>query len=305
MNNTPRCANANEPGPTCPWPPPTSACIVIEWCGASNGAWRISSAEPPVKRPRSECSDVTSTASVSDSGGRIDGRRSASIVFPAPGGPKRNMWWPPAAAISSARRAVGCPRSSARSGIFGTDAGSAGTAGSSSVWPYNQATSVARFRGASTVMPSTSAASLAFSGETIAVVNPACRAAMSAGSVPGTERRLPSRPSSASRTAPSSRWPGTMSSAHMIVTARARSAAEPVVGSDAGPKLTETDLSGKLSAELAIAERTLVCAWLTTLSGRPDMRTASLPLEADLKTEASTVTTMPVVPIMQIVLVRL
>ncbi|KPC70987.1 hypothetical protein ADL26_16600 [Thermoactinomyces vulgaris] len=90
----------------------------------------------------------------------------------------------------------------------------------------------------------------------------------------------------------------------MIVSARARSAAEPVVGIDAGPKLTDTDLSGKRRAEFAIAERTRVCAWLTTLSGRPDMRTVSAPFADDLKTEASTVTATAVAPIMQTVLVR-
>ncbi|GAB3647201.1 hypothetical protein GCM10028833_10710 [Glycomyces tarimensis] len=69
--------------------------------------------------------------------------------------------------------------------------------------------------------------------------------------------------------------------------------------------VTDLSLSGNRSAEFAIAERTRVCAWFTTLSGRPDMRTDSLALEADVHTDASTVTTTPVVPIMQTVLVLL
>ena len=83
---------------------------------------------------------------------------------------------------------------------------------------------------------------------------------MSAGSVPGTARRVPSRPSSESRTVSFSFSVGRVSSAHMMVRASARSAAEPVVGIDAGPKLTLTDLSGKRIAEFAIADRTRVWA---------------------------------------------
>jgi hypothetical protein len=90
----------------------------------------------------------------------------------------------------------------------------------------------------------------------------------------------------------------------MIVSASARSAAEPVVGTDAGAKFTVTDLSGKRSAEFAIADLTRVWAWFTTLSGRPDIRTVSAPFAEDLKTEASTVTATAVAPIMQTVLVR-
>ncbi|GAA2164699.1 hypothetical protein GCM10010403_24000 [Glycomyces rutgersensis] len=68
--------------------------------------------------------------------------------------------------------------------------------------------------------------------------------------------------------------------------------------------MTVTDLSGNRKAEFAIAERTRVWAWLTTLSGRPDMRTESAPFAEDLKTEASTTTATAVAPIMQTVFVR-
>ena len=59
---------------------------------------------------------ATSSASASDSGGSNDGRRCASIDFPVPGGPVNSSECPPAAAISSARLACACPRTSARSG---------------------------------------------------------------------------------------------------------------------------------------------------------------------------------------------
>ena len=46
----------------------------------------------------------------------MEGRRWASIDLPVPGGPISSRLWCPAAAISSARRASGCPRTSAKSG---------------------------------------------------------------------------------------------------------------------------------------------------------------------------------------------
>jgi hypothetical protein len=57
----------------------------------------------------------TSSNSAGASGGRIDGKRAASIDLPAPGGPTMSRLWPPAAATSSARLALSCPLMSARS----------------------------------------------------------------------------------------------------------------------------------------------------------------------------------------------
>src|SRR3954468_8533363 len=59
---------------------------------------------------------VISTASSNVGAGRMPGSLRASIVLPAPGGPIIRRLWPPAAAISSARGASGCPRTSERSG---------------------------------------------------------------------------------------------------------------------------------------------------------------------------------------------
>ena len=58
---------------------------------------------------------VTSSASSVESGGSRPGSRRASIVLPAPGGPIMRRLCPPADAISSARRAPACPRTSPRS----------------------------------------------------------------------------------------------------------------------------------------------------------------------------------------------
>ncbi len=112
--STPRWASVASPGRS-PGPPPTIAAAEAVWCGARNGR-TATSGRPGASRPATEWMRVTSRASSSVSGGRIPGRRRASIVFPMPGGPARIRLCAPAAAISSARRARSCPRTSARSG---------------------------------------------------------------------------------------------------------------------------------------------------------------------------------------------
>ena len=81
---------------------------------------------------------VVSMASSSDIGGRIVGMRLASMVLPAPGGPRKIMLWLPAQATSSARLAPCCPRTSRRSTAY--CAASASSARASSC------TGVKRFR---------------------------------------------------------------------------------------------------------------------------------------------------------------
>ena len=73
-------------------------------------------AAPAGSSPATECTVVTSSDSSKVSGGSSPGRRLASIVLPAPGGPTSSRLWPPAAATSSARRPSACPCTSARSG---------------------------------------------------------------------------------------------------------------------------------------------------------------------------------------------
>ena len=49
--------------------------------------------------------------------------RRANMVLPDPGGPCISRWWPPAAATSSARLAIGWPLISARSGAASRTSG--------------------------------------------------------------------------------------------------------------------------------------------------------------------------------------
>ena len=112
-NSTPWWARLISPGRG--WaPPPTSATSETVWCGARNGRSR-SRPTPAGSRPHTEWIAVASSASSNVSGGRMPGTRRAIIVLPAPGGPTIRRLWPPAAAISSARRASVCPLTSAKS----------------------------------------------------------------------------------------------------------------------------------------------------------------------------------------------
>ena len=94
-------------------PPPTRPAAETVWWGARNGR--------RVTRPSGGSSPatlqirLTSIASPSVRGGRIVGSRRARSVLPVPGGPISSTWWPPAAAISSARFACAWPRTSPRS----------------------------------------------------------------------------------------------------------------------------------------------------------------------------------------------
>ncbi len=66
-------------------------------------------------RPTTECILVVSKASSKVIGGKILGKRLASMVFPAPGGPIKIMLCPPAAAISIQRFMDSCPLTSEKS----------------------------------------------------------------------------------------------------------------------------------------------------------------------------------------------
>jgi hypothetical protein len=73
------------PGLAIPAPPPTSAATLEVWWGAMNGG-RVISGVSGDSVPATEWIAVTSSASLSDSGGSSPGSRWASIVFPIPGG---------------------------------------------------------------------------------------------------------------------------------------------------------------------------------------------------------------------------
>ena len=85
--------------------------------------------------PATEWIIDTSSSSRGVSGGRIDGRRWASIDLPAPGAPLIRRLWPPAAATSSARLALSWPLMSRRSGCGPADARSAGSGRDSTCAP--------------------------------------------------------------------------------------------------------------------------------------------------------------------------
>ena len=116
------------------------------------------------RRPAVLAIVAISRASSEEGGGKIEGRARASIVFPAPGLPISNMWWPPAAAISSARRAASCPRIAARSrsGSPSSVEPSAATSpvmSGSGASPFSQRTTAPTCGALCTDTPSTSMAS--------------------------------------------------------------------------------------------------------------------------------------------------
>jgi hypothetical protein len=65
-------------------PPPVKAAMLAEWCGLRNGRRAVNA--PSRISPATEAIIDTSSSSEGDSGGRIEGRRAASIDLP-PGDP--------------------------------------------------------------------------------------------------------------------------------------------------------------------------------------------------------------------------
>ena len=114
---TPRCARLASPGRG-PGPPPTIAAVEAEWCGARNGGSAISG------RPGGRAARRRSGSASPRAPRRVERRQDAREPprehrLPVPGGPASRRLCAPAAAISSARRARSCPRTSARSGCAG------------------------------------------------------------------------------------------------------------------------------------------------------------------------------------------
>ena len=85
----------------------------IVWCGRRTGGRRTSSVIG--RRAATEATAVAESAATSSRSGRRPGMVRASSVLPEPGGPISSIAWPPARAISSARRATAWPLTSARS----------------------------------------------------------------------------------------------------------------------------------------------------------------------------------------------
>ena len=118
----------------------------------------------------------------------MPGRRRLSMVFPLPGGPTNSRLCPPAAAISSARRAVSWPRISLMSGApaVSTASSLAGAiAGSTGASPLKVAISSFRLStGNTAVSPPTTAASAALSRGTNMRRSPRRRAQAAMGKHP-------------------------------------------------------------------------------------------------------------------------
>ena len=268
---TPRLARLTSPGRSTPLPPPVSETGEAVWWGARNGGARavgpLGSGSPTAERMR-----ATSRASSVASGGSRPGRRLASMVFPAPGGPTMSRWWAPAAATSSAWRAMTWPRTSARSGAGGSPlpddtSAAGGRSGHGSSPRSASTTSTRRWAHRTSWRPNTVASATDAAGTTTVFV----LAASTRLTMPRTGRRAPSRPSSPKKARSSSWSPGTWSDAASTPMATARSRPDPALRSDDGARFTVIFRPGKVNPALVTAARTRSRASRQAVSGRPTM----------------------------------
>ena len=273
-NSTPRCAFDTHPGRGMPLPPPRIAGAEALWCGASNGGVRTSSRSgvPPAVRERMA---VTSMAASSSSGGRMLGSRSASMVFPDPGGPVKSRWCPPAAAISRANLPWACPATSDISeGIPCSGISAAGCSRmlSGGYLRFSaeapRATNIsARHLNPLTCIPGMSAASCIFWAGTTTRECPASAAALTAGSMPGMGRIDPSSPTSPRKT--QSPLGLSFFSACRAATTIATSNPEPFLGRVAGVRLMVSRCWVSPIPEFLAAERTRSFDSFSAVSGSP------------------------------------
>ena len=265
----------------------------------------------PAVSAATESTIVAASASSSSSGGSRPGIVRASSVLPEPGGPISSRPWPPASAISSARRASSCPRTSARSGhgsarrVGGLDRRSPhGLVASRRARPASGAWSrlaspASSGRTASTASPSVARRR---SSRSPAPARPprspprvrppaarrAGRAPRASAAAPAPRRTSPpsdSSPSSAHR--PAAR---TWSEPSRIASAIARSSDEPVLRRSAGARLTVIRRGGWTNPLLRSAPRTRSRASWSAASGSPTIEKPGSPGA----TSTSTRTTRPV-----------
>ncbi len=218
-------------------------------------------------------------------GGSRPAKRCASIDLPEPGGPTINMLWPPAAAISSARRAAAWPFTSARSAQAGSTDTRVGTrraqppSSGGSAWSLpsgrKRATTSSKWRARYTSAWGTSAASSALPGGSTsragASWGPAsrCRARLMA-SAPRTGRSSPPSESSPANSQPASRELSIWPLAARMPSAMGRSNRPESLGRSAGARFTVMRLlDGNSSPALAMAERTRSRASFTSVSASP------------------------------------
>src|SRR5438552_336637 len=293
MKSTPRWASVTSPG-RIGFPPPRSAASEMEQWGARTG--RLVTSGRPSRRPATLWIIVTSIASSSASGGRIDGRRRASMVLPEPGGPMSSTLWPPAAATSRARRACACPRTSARSpaasGAAARSASPSTVVGLRVASPRTWATASAMVSTAITGGPPASAASGAFAAGTTSPFSAARRAADAIDRAPRIAWTRPSRPSSPSTHQPSSAGSAVLPSAARIARAIGRSKAAPSLRTPAGARFTVTRFDGYSKPALRSAARIRSLASRTAPSGSPTVVVCGRPED----TSTSTATRIASIP---------
>ena len=176
------------------------------------------------------------------SGGRIVGRRLATIDLPDPGDPIIMMLCPPAAATSMARTRAGCPLTSLKSTeekhcCWANSSRVLTTVGSSLALPARKSITSLSDSTPYTSRSLTTAASRAFSFGTITPLNFCSRAIIAIGSIPLTGCKVPSRDSSPAITKFAKGSSGMISLAARRATAMGRSKTVPSLRTSPGLRL--------------------------------------------------------------------
>ena len=201
----------------------------------------------------------------------MPGRRRASIVLPEPGGPTMSRLWPPAAAISRARRASAWPRTSERSGPSAAARARRSPMGGGVVRASSvpSAMASASVRLAAPATPGTSAASGALAFGSTRLRTPSSRAARAAAIAPRTGRNAPSSASSPRNRNGRSAAAGSRPEAASTPMASGRSRREPSLRRSPGARLAVMRWFGQACLELTTAARTRCRDSRTPALGRP------------------------------------
>ena len=220
----------------------------------------------------------------------MPGRRCASMLLPVPGEPHSRSGCRPAAEISSARRARGWPRTSARSG----DASVSGSSGTeslsvgrgSSVWPRRWAMTDARSEAPCRVCRPLCRASARLPWGRMSV-RPGASAFTPAAIARAARigRSSPDRDSSPTSSRSCSAVSGTRPAAAAMPMAMGRSKRPDSLGRSAGARLTVMRRLGNSRPLCSRAARTRSRLSRTEVSGRPTMLKAGRPLARCTSTE--------------------
>src|SRR3989442_1681288 len=181
-----------------------------------------------------------------------------------------NTLWAPAAAISSARLALACPRTSVKS-RSAVAAASAGGAGVTATWtaPFRKSTASRKVGAASTLRSSTASASLWFASGTTSVPMRRRRQVSPTASTPRTPWIWPFSASSPTTANEPMRPSTTTPVAARIPSAIGRSNDAPSLRRSAGARLTVIRSDGNAKPAFRMAVRTRSRLSRTAESGRP------------------------------------